>query len=211
MKTARKVLLLVLCAALLVSATVMGTLAYLTDSETVTNTFSVGNVVITLDEQDVDDSDNDENTTERDQANKYHLLPGHTYIKDPIVHVDPNSEDCYLFVTIDNQIAAIEATGDTTVAAQMKAKGWAAVDNVANTYVYVGTAEGASAPLAVSANSDITVFEKIVIAGSVDNNTLASYASKTITVTAYAVQKDGFENSTAAQIWNATFGAPANA
>ena len=33
MKTARKALMLILCAALLVSATVMGTLAYLTDDD----------------------------------------------------------------------------------------------------------------------------------------------------------------------------------
>ena len=37
MKTARKALMLILCAALLVSATVMGTLAYLTDDDAVTN------------------------------------------------------------------------------------------------------------------------------------------------------------------------------
>ena len=84
MKTARKALMLILCAALLVSATVMGTLAYLTSKDTVTNTFSVGKVAITLDELDVDNSTEGEN--DRDKANAYHLLPGETYDKDPTVH-----------------------------------------------------------------------------------------------------------------------------
>jgi len=38
MKTARKAILLVLCAILLVVSAVTGTLAYLTDTEAVTNT-----------------------------------------------------------------------------------------------------------------------------------------------------------------------------
>ena len=54
MKTKRKALLLSLCAVLLVVASVMGTMAYLTStSATVTNTFTVGNVGITLDEAPV--------------------------------------------------------------------------------------------------------------------------------------------------------------
>ena len=197
-----KVLLTLACAVLLVAASVMGTLAYLTSTSEVKNTFSVGSVTITMDEQDVDHSTDGE---DRDTANSYKLMPGHEYIKDPIIHVDSNSEDCYLFVTIKNEIAAIEAEGSTTVAEQMKDKGWAAVDGVADTYVYIGTAEDAADPLAVSAGRDIPVFEKIKIAGSVDNSTLAGYANKTITVNAYAVQKDGFEGKTAAVIWSTAF------
>ena len=45
MKKAKKVLTLLLCAALLVGATITGTLAFLTQTtETVTNTFTVGKV-----------------------------------------------------------------------------------------------------------------------------------------------------------------------
>lgn len=208
MKTKSKALLLALCAVLLVAASVLGTMAYLTADDSVTNTFTVGKVAITLDEQDVN-PDGTKDTETRVDSNTYHLLPGHEYIKDPTIHVAADSEDCYLFVTINNAIAAIEATGDTTVAKQMETKGWAVVNGVTNTYVYIGTAEGASSPLAVSAGSNITVFEKIVVADSVDNTTIATYADKTITVTAYAVQKDGFEGKTASEIWSATFGASA--
>lgn len=207
MKTRNKALLTMACAVLLVVASVLGTMAYLTSIAEVENTFTVGSVTISMDETDVDNSTKDK---DRDTENKYHLLPGHEYTKDPIIHVAPTSEDCYLFVTVSNEIAAIEATGDTSVASQMAAKGWKAVEGQTNLYVYIGTAEGASAPLAVKANENITVFEKIVISGSVDNTTLANYKDKTITVNAYAVQKDGFESKTASEIWNTTFGASKN-
>ena len=48
-----KVLGLSLCAVLLIAASVLGTLAYLTAQDTVTNTFTVGQVDITLDETKV--------------------------------------------------------------------------------------------------------------------------------------------------------------
>lgn len=207
MKTRNKALLTMACAVLLVVASVLGTMAYLTSTAEVENTFTVGSVTISMDETDVDNSTEGK---DRDTENKYHLLPGHEYTKDPIIHVASTSEECYLFVTVSNEIAAIEATGDTSVASQMEAKGWKTVEGQTNLYVYIGTAEGASAPLAVKANDNIPVFEKIVISGSVDNTTLANYKNKTITVNAYAVQKDGFESKTDFEIWNTTFGASEN-
>lgn len=207
MKTRNKALLTMACAVLLVVASVLGTMAYLTSTAEVENTFTVGSVTISMDETDVDNSTEGK---DRDTKNRYHLLPGHEYTKDPIIHVASTSEECYLFVTVSNEIAAIEATGDTSVASQMEAKGWKTVEGQTNLYVYIGTAEGASAPLAVKANDNIPVFEKIVISGSVDNTTLANYKNKTITVNAYAVQKDGFESKTDFEIWNTTFGASEN-
>ena len=207
MKKTSKALLLMLCAVLLVAASVLGTMAYLTSSDEVVNTFTVGNVKITLDEQDVDNSTTD---ADRDQANSYKLLPGHTYTKDPTIHVDASSEDCYLFVKVVNEIAAIE--GDPTVATQMAAKGWKVVDAEKGIYVY---ATGTDAKTAVSANANIAVFDNFTIDGTKVVNVptggttpagklnIADYDGKTITVTAYAVQKDGFESKTAAEIWSA--------
>jgi len=199
MKKTSKALLLTICAVLLVAASVMGTMAYLTSTDSVENTFTVGNVAITLDETD---TDNSTPGAERDKANSYKLLPGHEYTKDPIIHVAATSEECYLFVKIDNQIAGIEKTG-STVASQMAAKGWVAVDVQSGVYVYVGTTAGATGPVAVAAGTDVPVFDKIVIDGAVNNTTLASYEGKTITVNAYAIQKYGFEGKTAAEIWTA--------
>lgn len=204
-----KVLVMTLCAVLLVATTVLGTMAYLTSEASVVNTFTVGKVEITLDEKDVD---NDNNTADnvtvngvvRDKANTYHLIPGKTYTKDPTIHVDADSEDCYLFVKVENGIAAIEDA--TTVADQMTAKGWIAVDGVDNVYVYTN---GQTDPVSVTAGGDVTVFESFKVKGAVTNAEIAAYSGKEITVTAYAVQKDGFETFAAKDIWTATFGAPA--
>mgnify|MGYP000822830923 FL=1 len=196
MKKTSKALLLSLCAVLLVTASVLGTMAYLTSQDQVVNTFTVGNVAITLDEKDVDNSTLGEN--DRDKANAYKLMPGHNYEKDPIVHVDANSEDCYLFVKVVNEIANIEA--EKTVAQQMTEKGWVAVDAANGIYVYTTDKTN---PAVVTKGSNITVFENFTIAGYVDNTTLATYADKTITVNAYAIQADGFAGKTASEIWAA--------
>lgn len=196
MKKTRKALLLSLCAVMLVTASVLGTVAYLTSQDQVVNTFTVGNVAITLDEKDVDNSTPGEN--DRDKANAYKLMPGHNYEKDPIVHVDANSEDCYLFVKVVNEIANIEA--EKTVAQQMTEKGWVAVDAANGIYVYTTDKTN---PAVVTKGSNITVFENFTIAGNVDNTTLATYADKTITVNAYAIQADGFAGKTASEIWAA--------
>lgn len=195
MKTKSKALLLTLCAVLLVAASVLGTMAYLTSTASVKNTFTVGSVAITLDETDVDNSTAN---ADRDQANSYKLMPGHTYAKDPIVHVASTSEDCYLFVKVDNQIAAIEET-NAKVASQMTQKGWAAVEGAAGVYVYTQN----STPAVVAGGNNVTVFDNFTISGTVDNTTLATYNDKTITVTAYAIQADGFAGKTASEIWTA--------
>lgn len=161
MKKTSKALLLSLCAVLLVTASVLGTMAYLTSQDQVVNTFTVGNVAITLDEKDVDNSTLGEN--DRDKANAYKLMPGHNYEKDPIVHVDANSEDCYLFVKVVNEIANIEA--EKTVAQQMTEKGWVAVDAANGIYVYTTDKTN---PAVVTKGSNITVFENFTIAGNVD-------------------------------------------
>ncbi len=205
MKTRSKALLLMLCAVSLVTASVLGTMAYLTSTAEVKNTFAVGSVSITMDEEDVDnDSDTSDNVTVdgvvRDKANSYKLMPGHTYTKDPIIHVGSGSEDCYLFVKVVDEISEIEA--DTTVAAQMANMGWVKVDGTENVYVYTIDKQN---PAAVTASADVTVFESFTVRGDVTGSVLEGYKDKTITVTAYAVQKDGFETKTASQIWDTAF------
>lgn len=193
MKTKSKALLLALCAVLLVAASVLGTMAYLTSQDEVTNTFTVGSVSITLDEAKVNtdgtyvtDKDN------RTDKNNYHLLPGHSYIKDPTIHVGADSEDCWLFVQITDEIAAIQDAD--TIATQLAANGWTLVNGTTNVYAHEDIAgEG----------DDVVVFETFKIKGDIENTALATYANNTIKVIAYAVQADGFD--TAAAAWTAAF------
>lgn len=190
MKTARKALMLILCAALLVSATVMGTLAYLTSQDTVTNTFSVGNVKIDMDETDVDDSTPDK---DRDTENEYRLLPGQEYTKDPIITVDPASEDAWVFIQVVNEIANIEA-GENKVADQIEANGWTELK--AGVYY--------KQVLKTDTDKSLEVFETVTIGEGVDNTTLAAYEGKTVVVTAYAIQVAGFEEDVEGA-WDAVY------
>lgn len=104
MKTRSKALLLTLCAVLLVTASVLGTLAFLTSTDEVKNTFTVGSVKIALDEAKVTTDGTPVEGAARVKANEYHLLPGHTYTKDPTVTVKDGSESAYvrLKVTFNN-------------------------------------------------------------------------------------------------------------
>lgn len=105
----RKALLLVLCAILLVAASVMGTMAYLTSTDRVENTFTVGNVQLKLDEAKVDETGKAVESAERVKENSYKLLPGHTYTKDPTVTILAPSEPAYvrMKVTLNNASALI--------------------------------------------------------------------------------------------------------
>ncbi len=189
MKTSIKVLLAVFCAALLVTASVLGTMAYLTSDDEVVNTFTVGNVAITLDEADVDEYGDVDGQT-RVKANTYKLVPGHEYTKDPIVHFAANSEASYLFVKVVNDIADVEA--DTkTIDSQIKANGWTALDGVAGVYWMKVDAAGDTAV-------DYAVFETFTVDGDVANDVLAGYAGDDITVTAYAIQADTLADEAAA-------------
>ena len=184
MKKAKKVLVLLLCAVLLVGASIAGTVAYLTDTDNVVeNTFTVGKVVIDLDEAKVNEYGVKDGDT-RVKANSYTLVPGRNYVKDPTVHVDADSEECYIFVKVVNEIAAIEA--DTTIAAQIAAKGWTELQ----TGVYYKTWKQGDA-------ADLVVFEEFTIKTDVNGATLNGYTGKTVNVTAYAIQRSGFESNIA--------------
>ena len=194
MKKTSKALLLVLCAVLLVVGSVFGTMAYLTSTAEVKNTFTFGKVAITMDETDVDlygVKDGDTRVT----ANTYKLIPGHEYVKDPVIHVDKDSENCFLFVELSNAIADIEDA--TTIANQLIANNWVLlVDGEADVYYYNEIC---------GANYNIPTFASFKIKGT--ETDLSAYKDSTVEVTAYAVQADGFANANAA--WLATFGAPA--
>ncbi|MDD6319999.1 MAG: SipW-dependent-type signal peptide-containing protein [Oscillospiraceae bacterium] len=99
----KKTAALFLALALVVGATIGGTIAWLTDtSDEVVNTFTTSDVDITLTETDAD-KDKDAN------KNSYQMVPGCTIEKDPKVKVTADSEDCYVFVKVT------ETGGNVTV------------------------------------------------------------------------------------------------
>lgn len=194
----KKILVACLCVALAVLTVAGTTLAYLTSHDTVTNTFTVGNVAITLDEKDTDDSTPN---AERDKANAYLLMPGKNYEKDPTVHVANTSENSWIFVKVENGISTFEAASSTdangykSIADQIKANDWTELTGVTGVYY-----KEFSKPDNTTGNTDWVVFSNFQIsdtANSVDGwSTIGT--NNNIVVTAYAIQKEGFTTAVAA-------------
>lgn len=229
MNKVKKALLMTLCAGCLVVTTVFGTLAYLTDTDAVTNTFTVGSVYLKLDETDVK-PDGTLDTDNRVQENEYHLLPGHTYIKDPTVTVEAGSEESYvrMLVTLNNAAELKKIFGDNFLP-QNYVKGWnnavwqttgiVEEDATANTltyeFRYVGDAhKGTKDGTVKKTDTNISLgalFKEFTMPGKVTKEQLAILVTKddagniterfTITVVAHAIQADGFDNADAA--WKA--------
>ncbi len=189
------------CAVVLVAGSIAGTIAYLTSQQTITNTFTVGNVTITMDETDVDEYGVAVNPAARADTNEYKLIPGHEYVKDPTIHVDANSESCYLFVKVENGLDAID--GDS-IPTSLAANGWEQIGTSNVWYFNNKTTDNAADDIVTKGTSKVT-FSEFSIIESAD---VAAYKDAKIVVTGYAVQSDGFTSAEAA--WTATFGAPVN-
>lgn len=221
----KKTALIAVCAMLLVCVTIGATVAYLTSTDKVENTFAVGKVKITLDEAQVDTEGNpvqgtDANPNPRVKENSYKLMPGHTYTKDPTIHVDPASEDCFIRakVTLTNAkewIAIATKYADNKIENIIKGTDdniwWVsqpAVDTTKNTvtYTFVYKNEGHTDELGKriwtkADGTDLVLFNQIVMPKGLTNEELEGVADSKITVVAEAIQADGFK--TEAEAWKA--------
>lgn len=107
----KKIFALALAFVLVISSTVGITLAWLTSSTgKITNTFTVGNVSIKLrEETNVTDPDPSASNVYiiKDAAatvSGYHIVPGRKEHKAPFVEVDSNSEDCYVYIAVKDNL-----------------------------------------------------------------------------------------------------------
>ena len=214
-KNMKKKLLIMSVAMVLVCAFAVGmTIAYLTSTDEVVNTFTVGNVRIKLDEADVDEYGRvpQGSPAPRVKANSYKLIPGHIYTKDPTVTVLSGSESSYIKMTVTfTEAAALDA---------IFAPNGADLFSIFNGYdstnwIYKGNTKDASAntrtyefwykevvPAVAATDADVALdalFDSITVPGTITNAQLATIADMTITVNAYAIQADGFD--TAADAW----------
>ena len=211
--TAKQKLILALCSIVAVTAivitSVFATLAYLTSSAAVSNVFTVGNVQITMTESKVNTNGElvDDGATQVD-TNTYHLVPAKTYIKDPKITVNAGSENSYLFVLVRNDISAIADPNKLSIAQQMEAYGWQKYTKAATGWIYVYVGEGnvpdgdaeaspntfVGTAVAV-AQGEYQLFDNFSIAENADTST---YGAAKITLTAVAIQKEGFDTVDAA-------------
>ncbi|MBR7184945.1 MAG: SipW-dependent-type signal peptide-containing protein [Clostridia bacterium] len=199
----RKITALCLVIALLAVAVVGGTMAYFTDTETVTNVFTFGNVEIDLFEHKWDPTTN-LLTNEKVETNDYFgIVPGAIYPKNPTVE-NTGDTNAYLRVnvTVNNysvlkaaigvgaNLGQIFAGHDETVWALANVSEDATADTVTYIYNYIAN-NGLFAPGATA-----VVFDSF----TVPTGLTSAHADKMngtfkITVNAEAIQAEGFNNA----------------
>ncbi len=178
-----KAVFLSLAVCMMMLSLIGGSLAWLmTQTDPITNVFTYGDIEITL----------EETTGER-----YKMTPGKELAKDPKVTVLADSEDCWLFVKIDE--SADKALGDYID--YNIADGWIALESANGVYYReVGNdAENAQEFYVLAGN-------KVTVKGSVTKDMLENLSDAnypTLTFTAYAVQRDAniADIDTASEAW----------
>lgn len=172
-----KLVVAMLAVTLLIGCAIGGTVAWLTaKTEAVVNTFTYGDINITLSE-----------TT----GNDYKIIPGVDITKDPKVTVNANSEACWLFVKVEEEGSFVANKVTYSIA-----DGWTKGDGTkipANVYY--------RAVDAVKNDTDFAVLKdnKIYVSEELSKSDIQSItAQPKLTFTAYAVQKDGIDTVEAA-------------
>lgn len=174
----KRILSLILAMVLVAGLSVGGTLAWLTaTSGTVTNTFTVGDINITLAE-----------TTEN-----YKIIPGVKIAKDPVVTVEKDSEACWLFVKVEEENWPVAKENDGTRKVEYAiADGWTKLEN--GIYYREVSASDKNQEFKVLANDEVTVSENLT------KKEMEEITTPKLSFAAYAVQKEGI--STAPDAWS---------
>lgn len=178
-----RTLIMSFAAALMVFSVIGGSIAWLmTQTEPLVNTFTYGDISIKLEE-----------TT----GNSYKMTPGATLAKDPKLTVNANSENCWLFIKIDESANALLSD---YISYELEAD-WLPLDGV--TGVYYRAVDSATKDQAFNILKD----NKVVVKDTVTKEMLAALTSATnptLTFTGYAVQRDANIEAidTAIEAWN---------
>ena len=204
----KKILVACLCVALAVLTIAGTTLAYLTSQDEVTNTFTVGNVQIKLDEAKANPDGSLVANADRVKANSYKLIPGHTYNKDPMVTVLKGSESSYIKMTVTfykaaelDAIFAPTGADMTSIFNGYDSTNWIYKGNTEDTEANTRTYEFWYKETVAAPDADVALdalFDQIKVPGTITGEQLETIEGMTITVNAYAIQADGFANAEAA-------------
>lgn len=211
--TKKRFVAILLCMTLVALAAIGATFAYLTDTKTVNNTFTIGNVAIKLDETNVNDP-----TGDRVTSNTYNVYPGAVVTKDPIVH-NTGKNAAYIRATVNvsnwmNLCAAYypESGFEFTKPGYEKSlellvgtlgEGWSVVGVEAGDTFTIGQFDAKfilkyDGKLAAGENTT-AMFQSVTIPAGIDNANTDSF--KEVKVVAQAIQADGFDT------WEAAFAA----
>ena len=177
---ASKLVLISTALTLVICSAIGGTIAWLVaKTEPVVNTFTYGDINITLEEKDTNkDGDNNPNT------NNYPILPGNPIEKDPKVTFLANSENAWLFVKLEKT-----SNFDNFMTYDI-AEGWTVLDGTVDVYYRIVDKADKDAEFYVVKDNTINVKEEVTkdMLNALDKNGANNYPK--LTVTAYAVQRD---------------------
>ena len=211
--TKKRFVAILLCVTLVALAAIGATFAYLTDTKTVDNTFTMGNVAIKLDETNVNDPEGDRVT-----SNEYNVYPGAVVTKDPIVH-NTGKNAAYIRATVNvsnwmNLCAAYypdfkETFPNDGYKAALNllvgelGEGWSVVGVEAGDTFTIGQFDAKfilkyDGKLASGADTT-AMFQNVTIPAGIDNANTDSF--KEVKVVAQAMQANGFDT------WEAAFAA----
>lgn len=160
---------------IIVLAIVVGTTyAWLTSKTTLlSNTFTYGDIKISITESDTNDGDGDSST------NSYAIMPGANIKKDTEVTVESGSEKCYLFIKI-----AKENDFDKYMTYSLE-DDWAKLDGYEDVYYIEVDKNKENQTFKVLKDDVIKVKTELTYA---DINNIEVYP--TMTISAYAVQRN---------------------
>ena len=207
----KKTIAIIALVVLVAVASVLGTLAYLTDTKTVENTFTMGDVRIKLDETDVNNPKGDRVT-----KNDYEVYPGAIVTKDPIVH-NVGANGAYIRATVNvsdwmNLVAAYYPDFKETFPNEgYKAalnllvgelgEGWSVVDVEAGDVFTIGQFDAKFIlkydGVLKGGENTTAMFQTVTVPAGIDNVNAKSFNS--VKVKAQAMQANGFDS------WEAAF------
>ena len=201
----KKILALSMCIALAAIAIVGASLAYFTDTKTATNTFTMGDVQIKLDETNVNDPEGDRVT-----SNVYNVYPGAVVTKDPIVHnIGKNGAYIRATVNVSNWMKLVGAYypdfKETFPNDGYKAalnllvgelgEGWSVVGVEAGDVFTIGQFDAKFIlkydGVLASGTDTTAMFQTVTIPAGIDNANADSFDE--VKVVAQAIQADGFD------------------
>lgn len=187
-----KLLILSIAIIALLCTVIGGTVAWLFSTpDPIVNTFTYGDINITLTETDTKD---DENLN----TNTYEMIPGNKITKDPVITVQENSENCYLFIKIE------KTTNFDEFMEYRLLENWILLDETENVYYQEVVKNTEKQEFYVIKDNTVTVKESVTkrMLNELNRDGVENYPQ--MTITAYAVQRDSNIEaiSTAAKAWS---------
>lgn len=199
MRKSQKLMLTSLLLAVIMVITVMPTLSWLSStSDPVVNTFAGGMISIKLDEAKVDANGKAIAGAERVKENRYKYVAGAVLDKDPTPAVLKGSEECYVFLLVENNLNdKFEINYDT--------ESWKETAKSGNKTIYAYKTK----VNAYESDADISlepIFTTVTISQQLSEKDIEDLGERTLSVTAFAVQTANINAETASKLVAEQFG-----